>query len=63
VESGHAGHDQQQQPSNWRRLAEQASKEMDSEKLLSLVHELNRVLGEREEISRKQRHQTESGSD
>ena len=36
------------QPSDWRHLAEQASKEMDSKKLLSLVTELNRVLGERE---------------
>jgi hypothetical protein len=37
------------QPRDWKCLAEQASKEMDSEKLLSLVTELNRVLGEREE--------------
>ena len=36
------------QPRDWKRLAEQASKEMDSEKLLGLVTELNRVLGERE---------------
>jgi hypothetical protein len=48
-------------PSDWRRLAEQASTEMDSDKLMSLVHELNRVLGEREETF--QRHQTESGLD
>jgi hypothetical protein len=37
------------QPPDWKCLAEQASKEMDSEKLLSLVTELNRVLGDREE--------------
>jgi len=42
-------------PSDWRHLAEQASEEMDSEKLMSLVNELNRVLGEREERSRAQR--------
>jgi len=37
------------QPDDWRHLAEQASKEMDSKKLLGLVNKLNRVLGEREE--------------
>ena len=37
------------QPRDWKCLAQQASKEMDSDKLLSLVIELNRVLGEREE--------------
>ena len=30
-------------PSDWRHLAEQASEEMDSEKLMSLVNELNRA--------------------
>jgi hypothetical protein len=44
------------QTENWERLATQASKEMDPEKLMSLVNELNGVLGEREEASRKQRH-------
>jgi hypothetical protein len=37
------------QPGDWRHLAEQASNEMDSKKLLGLVNELNRVLGERED--------------
>jgi hypothetical protein len=37
------------QPRDWKCLAEQASKEMDSDKLLGLVTELNRVLAEREE--------------
>jgi hypothetical protein len=37
------------QPRDWKCLAEQASKEMDSDKLLGLVTELNRVLGEHEE--------------
>jgi hypothetical protein len=32
------------QPSDWRRLAEQASKEMDSDKMLVLIDELNRAL-------------------
>jgi hypothetical protein len=44
------------QTSDWRALAEQASKETDSTKLLTIVTELNNVL-EREEgfrhISRK----------
>ena len=31
---------------DWRLLAEQASKEMDPDKLMSLVAELNRVLEE-----------------
>jgi hypothetical protein len=39
------------QPDDWKHLAEQASKEMDSKKLLGLVNELNRVLGERERSS------------
>ena len=37
------------QPRDWKCLAQQASKEMDSDKLRSLVIELNRVLGEGEE--------------
>ena len=48
------------QPSDWQRLAEQASTEMDPNKLLKLVAQLNRVLGEQEDRSRTQRHQ---GSD
>jgi hypothetical protein len=36
-------------------LAEQASSEMDSQKLMELVSELNRVLGERDETSRQKR--------
>jgi hypothetical protein len=39
------------QSSDWRHLAEQASKETDPNKLLTLVQELNRVL-DREETSR-----------
>ena len=39
-------------PSDWQYLAEQASSEMDPEKLLNLVSQLNRVLGDREERSR-----------
>jgi hypothetical protein len=38
--------------SDWQYLAEQASIEMDPEKLLKLVSQLNCVLGEREERSR-----------
>lgn len=43
----------QNQNSDWRHLAEQASLELDPQKLLLLVDELNRVLGEREEMSRR----------
>lgn len=42
------------QPSNWRRLAEQASKERGPNKLMSLVDEFNRVL-EQNELSSRQR--------
>jgi hypothetical protein len=42
---------------NWQSLAEQAGKEMDPNKLAALVTELNRVLCEGDETSRKQRHQ------
>jgi hypothetical protein len=48
--------------SDWQHLAEQASSEMDPEKLLKLVDQLNRVLSEQEERSRaKQRHQPNEG--
>jgi hypothetical protein len=39
----------------WENLAEQASIETDPNKMIEIVTELNRVLGEREETSRKQR--------
>jgi hypothetical protein len=45
------------QPNDWQQLAEQASSEMDPDKLLILVSQLNRVLGEREERSRAQQRQ------
>ena len=44
-------------PGDWKRLAEQASDEMNSQKLLELVNELNRALGAREDTSRQQRYQ------
>ena len=47
--------------SDWQHLAEQASGEMDPDKLLKLVDQLNRVLGEQEERSRAQRHQPDEG--
>jgi hypothetical protein len=47
----------QQHSSDWEHIAEQASKEMGPKKMLELVTELNRVLGEREETSRQKRHQ------
>jgi hypothetical protein len=48
--------------SDWQHLAEQASSEMDPDKLLKLVDQLNRVLGEQEERSRaQQRHQPNEG--
>jgi hypothetical protein len=42
------------QPSNWRHLAELASKEGDPRKLMSLIDQLNRVL-EQNELSSGQR--------
>ena len=45
------------QTNDWQYLAEQASSEMDPDKLLNLVSQLNRVLGEREERSRAQQDQ------
>jgi hypothetical protein len=42
---------------SWEHLAEQASNETDPKKLMELVSEINRVLGEREETSRQKRHQ------
>ncbi len=44
-------------PGDWKHLAEQASEEMNSDRLMELVNELNRVLGEQEETSRQRRHQ------
>ena len=45
------------QPSDWRHLAEQASNEMDPQKMMEIVIELNRALEKREQTSRQQRHQ------
>jgi Asp-tRNA(Asn)/Glu-tRNA(Gln) amidotransferase C subunit len=45
--------------SDWQHLAEQASSEMDPDKLINLVTQLNRVLGEQEERSRVQRQPNE----
>jgi hypothetical protein len=46
------------QPRGWQQLAQQATTEMDPNKLMELASELNRVLGEREETSRKQQRLT-----
>jgi hypothetical protein len=45
------------QPSDWRQLAEQASNEMNPEKMMQIVAELNRVLEKREQMSSQHRHQ------
>jgi len=37
------------QPNDWRHLAEQASTELDPQKLMSLVDQLNRALAQKEE--------------
>jgi hypothetical protein len=42
-----------QHSNDLKHLAEQASTEMDHDKLMELVTEINRVLGEREEASRQ----------
>ena len=47
--------------SDWQHLAEQASSEMDPEKLINLVTQINRVLGEQEEKSRAKRQQPNEG--
>jgi RNA polymerase-binding transcription factor DksA len=41
------------QHTDWHQLAEQASKEMDSAKLLNLVDELNRALQQNEQTSKR----------
>lgn len=45
---------------DWYRVAEQLSKETDTEKMIELAQELNRLLGEREESSRRPLHQGDS---
>lgn len=42
------------QPTDWRHLAEQASKELDPKKLMNLVDQLNLAL-EQNEMSPRQR--------
>ncbi|HZQ68817.1 MAG TPA: hypothetical protein VFA68_09900 [Terriglobales bacterium] len=44
----------QHPPSDWKRLAEHASAELDPAKLMHLISELNRVLAERDQTSIKQ---------
>jgi hypothetical protein len=39
------------QPTDWQNIAEQASKENDTQSLLSLVAELNRLLEQNERTS------------
>jgi hypothetical protein len=41
--------------SNWRELAERASKEQDSEKLMAIVEELTGVLPQRETAAQQHR--------
>ena len=43
--------------SDWHYIAEQASTEMEADKLLDLVTHLHNVLGEREERDRAQQRQ------
>jgi hypothetical protein len=40
---------------DWKTLSEAASREQDPKKLLELVEQLNRVLGEREEEMKRRR--------
>ena len=47
--------------SDWHSLAEQASNEMDPDRLLNLVNQLNRLLGEQEERSRAVLHRGNDG--
>lgn len=48
------------QPTDWRHLAEQASKELDPKKLMNLVAQLNLAL-EQNEMSSRQR-MTQNGA-
>jgi hypothetical protein len=48
VMQSNEGHEMNRELTNWRQLAERASVEMDSEKLLNLVSELNSALEHRE---------------
>jgi hypothetical protein len=41
------------QPRDWKILAKQASKEMDPDRLMNLVDELNRVLEQNERTSQR----------
>ncbi len=41
------------QAKDWRALSEAASREQDSEKLIRLVEELNRVLTQRDTVKRR----------
>jgi hypothetical protein len=50
------------QPTDWRTLAEQASTEMNPDKLTALVIELNQVL-ERDEKQRSPRYREEGQRD
>jgi hypothetical protein len=49
------------QTSDWQHPAEQATSEMDSDKLMNHVTQLDHVLGERKEKSRARRHQENEG--
>ena len=48
-------------PRDWKHLAEQASNEMNSEKLMDLVNELNQLLGEHADRSQQQRRSGNQG--
>jgi hypothetical protein len=47
------------QPNDWQHLAEQASNELNPEKMMAIIAELNRVLEKREQTSRHQQHQNQ----
>jgi len=42
-------------PSDWKKLAEQASNEYDPQRFTALIQELDRVLAEREETMKQRR--------
>lgn len=45
---------------DWYHIAERLSKETDTETIIELAQELNRLLGEHEESSRRPQHQGDS---
>jgi hypothetical protein len=46
------------QPNDWKLIAEQASQELDPQKFMTLINDLNCVLLEQEETTRSRRRES-----